>query len=57
MLNVVKTFVDASFFFLLNIIPNASDSIANNVQYDLTCWVDKKDRLTPIQLIFRKMLI
>ena len=57
MLNVVKTFVDASFFFRLNIIPNASDSIANNVQYDLTCWVDKKDRLTPIQLIFRKMLI
>ena len=57
MLDVVKIFVDTSLFFHLNTIPNASDSIANNFQYHLTCWVDKKDRLNPIQLIFRKLLI
>ena len=45
MLDVAKKLVDPldpSLFFCLNTIPNASDTRANDVQYQLTCWVDIK---------------
>ena len=57
MLVVAKKCVDPSLFLRLNTIPKSSDTTANDVQYRLTCWVDKKDRLNPIQLIFGKSFI
>ena len=47
MLDVAKKFVNPSLFLCLNTIPNASDTIANDVQYHLTCWVDKKKQSEP----------
>ena len=38
-LDVAKKLVDPSLFLRQNTIPNASDAIANDVQYNLTCWV------------------
>ena len=57
MLDVAKEIVNPSLFLRLNTIPNESDTIANDVQYHLTCWVDKKNSLNPIQSISRKLLI
>ena len=39
--------MDPSLFLGLNTIPNASDGIANDVQYHLTCWVDIKRQAEP----------
>ena len=39
MLEVAEKLTDRSFFLCLNSIPNASDAIANEVQYHLDCWV------------------
>ena len=41
-LDVAKKLVDPSLFLRQNTISNASDAIANDVQYNLTCWVDVK---------------
>ena len=46
MLEVAKKLEDQSFFLRLNTIPNASDAIANDVQYHLTCWVLAQRRTT-----------
>lgn len=39
MLEVAKQLSDRAFFLRLHTIPNASDAVANDVQYHLTCWV------------------
>ena len=39
MLEVAKKLSDRSFFLCLHSIPNASDAVANDVQYHQTCWV------------------
>ena len=55
--DVAKRFVNSSLLLRLNTISNVLDTIVNDVQYHATCWVNKKGRLNPIQLIFRKLLI
>ena len=47
MFDVAKKFVDPLLFLRLNTIPNALDTLANDVQYHLTCWVDKKRQAEP----------
>ena len=42
MLEVAEKLTDRSFFLRLNSIPNASDAIANGMQYHLNCWVQYK---------------
>ena len=57
MLDVAKKFVNPLLFLRLHTILNKSDTITNDVQYHLACWVNKKNRQNQIQLIFRKSLI
>ena len=49
----LKKFVDPSLILRLNTIPNASDAIANDVQYHFTCWVDTKRQAEPDSIINR----
>ena len=39
MLTIAKNLPGRSFFLRLNSIPDASDAVANHVQYHHTCWV------------------
>ena len=39
MLNVTKELPDQSFYLRMNSIPNSADAVANDVQYNLKCWI------------------
>ena len=38
-LDIAKQLPDQTLFIRLNSVPDASDAVANDVQYHLTCWV------------------
>ena len=56
MLDLAKNLVDPSLFLCLNTIPNASDAIASDVQYHLTCWVDIKRQVEPNSINIQEII-
>ena len=54
MLNFAHKMNDPGFLIRLNVVPNAADAVANDVQYHLKCWVNAQrsvanDSCDPIQ--------